>query len=236
MPEVAEEKQGQQPPVPSPAAGAPRRVFEKLARLWAVTGTVCWVFSLAFLLRRWNPLGGGPLRWGRLELGLVGVGIGAAVGIAGLVVFLRRFGGQLDWHKSRQATAVRAAAFVFVAALTFYGSFAFYQIPSTTSGWWEDLVKFELFGKVIALKPVLFPSAGVFLTVMMTAYVLLNRPKWAEFLIETEGELKKVSWPHRKEYVGSAVVVVVVVVVISLFLFFVDQGLSKLMKWWGMGF
>ena len=49
-------------------------------------------------------------------------------------------------------------------------------------------------------------------------------------------KIKKVSWPPRKEYVGSSFVVVVVVVVISLFLHFVDKGLSALMAGLGIGF
>ncbi len=236
MPGVAEEKQGQQTPAPAAAPPVPRRVSANVARLGMGLGIVCWAFTLAFLLSRWDSLGGRSVAWGRLEFSPAGIGIGAAAGILGLAVCLKKLGGMLDWYKRGQATAVRAAALGCLAALAFYGTFAFYQIPPTTSVWWMDLWKMEVFGKVFPLKPVLFPSAGVFLGVMSAAYVLVNRPRWAEFLIETEGELKKVSWPPRKEYVGSAVVVVVVVAVISLFLHAADWGLSRLMQWWGIGF
>ncbi len=233
MPEVVEEKQG---PPPAVSAGAPRRLFAKLARLGVVLGALCWAATLAFALSRWEALGARSVTWGRLELSPLGLGLGALVGGLGLAGFLKKFGGLLEWHKPGQATVARAVAFTCLGALTMYGGYAFYQLPSTASVWWMDLWKAEVFGKVFSLKPILFPSAGVFLTVMTAIFLLLNRAKWADFLIETEGELKKVSWPARKDYVGSAVVVVVVVAVISLFLFFVDKGLSEVMRWAGMGF
>lgn len=55
------------------------------------------------------------------------------------------------------------------------------------------------------------------------AYWLFNRPRTADFLIDTEHELRhKVTWPSQKEEVNASVVVVVAVVVIALFLFGVD--------------
>ena len=50
------------------------------------------------------------------------------------------------------------------------------------------------------------------------------------FLNETKNELKKVTWPPRKEAVASTVVVLVIVFIIALFLFLVDQGLSFLIR------
>jgi preprotein translocase subunit SecE len=63
-----------------------------------------------------------------------------------------------------------------------------------------------------------------------------NRESWANFLVETEGEVKKVSWPARKEYLGSALVVVVVIAVVSLFLWASDAGLSRVMQKLKIGF
>jgi preprotein translocase subunit SecE len=44
-------------------------------------------------------------------------------------------------------------------------------------------------------------------------------------------ELKKVTWPSRKQTMGSTVVVLVLVIIISLFLGVVDFGLSSLIQW-----
>ena len=90
--------------------------------------------------------------------------------------------------------------------------------------------------KSVSLKPILFPAVAAFLTFMSVVYLVLNREKSADFLIETEGEIKKVSWTARKEYMGSAAIVVLVVAIVSMFLHYVDLGLSKLMQAWGVGF
>jgi preprotein translocase subunit SecE len=54
--------------------------------------------------------------------------------------------------------------------------------------------------------------------------------KGIQFLREVKVELKKVTWPSRKQTIGSTVVVIVVVMIISLFLGVVDMGLSGLVK------
>ncbi len=54
--------------------------------------------------------------------------------------------------------------------------------------------------------------------------------KSVQFYREVKIELKKVTWPTRKQTMGSTVVVVILVVIISLFLGLVDLGLSSLMR------
>ena len=54
--------------------------------------------------------------------------------------------------------------------------------------------------------------------------------KSSQFLREVKIELKKVTWPTRKQTMGSTLVVVVLVMIISLFLGLVDMGLSSLMR------
>ena len=51
-----------------------------------------------------------------------------------------------------------------------------------------------------------------------------------QFLREVKVELKKVTWPSRKQTIGSTVVVLVLVLLISLFLGVVDMGLSQLIR------
>ena len=54
--------------------------------------------------------------------------------------------------------------------------------------------------------------------------------KSAQFLREVKIELKKVTWPTRKQTMGSTAVVLVLVVIISLFLGLVDVSLSSLIR------
>jgi preprotein translocase subunit SecE len=51
-----------------------------------------------------------------------------------------------------------------------------------------------------------------------------------QFLREVKIELKKVTWPSRKQTLGSTAVVIVVIVLISIFLGSVDIGLSSLIR------
>jgi preprotein translocase subunit SecE len=51
-----------------------------------------------------------------------------------------------------------------------------------------------------------------------------------QFLREVKIELKKVTWPSRKQTIGSTIVVIVLVMIISLFLGAVDLGLSSLIR------
>jgi preprotein translocase subunit SecE len=51
-----------------------------------------------------------------------------------------------------------------------------------------------------------------------------------QFLREVKVELKKVTWPTRKQTLGSTVVVLILVMIISLFLGVVDIGLSSVIR------
>ena len=56
----------------------------------------------------------------------------------------------------------------------------------------------------------------------LVVFWLVNRQKSADFLIATEGEMKKVSWSSRKEIVGSTKVVIITTFLMAGILFFVD--------------
>lgn len=54
--------------------------------------------------------------------------------------------------------------------------------------------------------------------------------KVMQFLREVRAEYRKVTWPSRKQTLGSTVVVIVVVMIISAFLGMVDMGLSSFIR------
>ena len=51
-----------------------------------------------------------------------------------------------------------------------------------------------------------------------------------QFLREVRTELKKVTWPAKKDTLSATVVVLVAVFIVALFLGIVDSGLSNLIK------
>jgi preprotein translocase subunit SecE len=65
------------------------------------------------------------------------------------------------------------------------------------------------------------PSLVVVL-VGLLAFWMVNKPRSADFLIATEGEMKKVAWSGKKEVIGSTKVVIVTTLMIAMLLFSVD--------------
>ncbi|KKN43006.1 hypothetical protein LCGC14_0707590 [marine sediment metagenome] len=63
---------------------------------------------------------------------------------------------------------------------------------------------------------------------------LVNRVRAADFLIATEGEMKKVSWSSRREIVGSTKVVIVTTFILAGLLFAVDVVLAVVFAWSGI--
>ena len=51
-----------------------------------------------------------------------------------------------------------------------------------------------------------------------------------QFLVDSRGELKKVTWPTRKELLSTTGVVIILVLLIAFFLGIVDLGLVKIIK------
>jgi len=51
-----------------------------------------------------------------------------------------------------------------------------------------------------------------------------------EFLEEVRAELRKVTWPTQKEYVGGTIGVLVIVAILTLVLGSVDYGLAKIIQ------
>jgi preprotein translocase subunit SecE len=55
--------------------------------------------------------------------------------------------------------------------------------------------------------------------------------KFLKFLKEVKSELKKVTWPSRRELTGSTIVTIVVTLIVSIFIGFVDRLLSLATKY-----
>jgi preprotein translocase subunit SecE len=140
----------------------------------------------------------------------------------------------MEFYKKGQGRIVRRCALIAILLLAFYGCYTLYNLPPSDSWWW---IPFFIIEKPrIIFRPILIPSAAIFLGCVVGAIWFFNRPRVADFLIETEGELKKVSWPQRKEFLTASWVVIVVIIVMSIFLFIADRGLSWILHRVGIGF
>ena len=64
--------------------------------------------------------------------------------------------------------------------------------------------------------------AALIVAVGLLVLWVLNRPKPADFLIATEGEMKKVSWSSKEELIGSTAVVIVTVIILAVLIYVAD--------------
>jgi preprotein translocase SecE subunit len=62
----------------------------------------------------------------------------------------------------------------------------------------------------------------------------VNSPKYGEFLIMTESEMRKVAWPSRREVINSTKVVILLTFGLGGILWIVDLAFLSLFKWMGI--
>ena len=57
------------------------------------------------------------------------------------------------------------------------------------------------------------------------------------FLVETWSELKKTTWPPKREVYGTTLVVIIAVILTAAYLFVVDKvletGMTRVFQWFG---
>lgn len=74
-----------------------------------------------------------------------------------------------------------------------------------------------------------FVTLGVLAAGAFFLHRILNRPRVADMMIETEGELKKVTWPTGTETWAGALAVLLTVTVLLGYLFVADYVLASFM-------
>jgi preprotein translocase subunit SecE len=84
----------------------------------------------------------------------------------------------------------------------------------------NDLADREVWVQAIA--GTVFVLLGALLT-----WWLVNSPRLAEFMIMTESEMRKVSWPSRREVFSSTKIVIVLTLLLGLLLYLVDVAFLK---------
>jgi preprotein translocase subunit SecE len=114
-------------------------------------------------------------------------------------------------YKPGQGKYTRLISGVSVAVIVAIGCWRLYERLAATdwSPWIVFLVPLVVFGAI---------AVGI--------YWLLNKASVADFLIASEGELKKVNWSSRKEVAVSTFVVVLVVVIMGALLGATDMVLQ----------
>ena len=60
--------------------------------------------------------------------------------------------------------------------------------------------------------------------------IKLVMQKIMQFLSDAKAELKKVTWPSRKQTMASTLVVIIIVFIMAIYFGIIDFGLAKLIK------
>jgi preprotein translocase subunit SecE len=119
-------------------------------------------------------------------------------------------------YKRNQGKYTRLTTAISVMVLVAWGCF----VLSEKLGAYRGVNTYVRFG----IPLVILVGMGVLM------FWLVNRPKSADFLIATEGEMKKVSWSSRKEVIGSTKVVIVTTFILAAILFLIDVVFASVFK------
>lgn len=88
--------------------------------------------------------------------------------------------------------------------------------------------------RIELIAPLYLQAGAASLVILVGAVVIFwyagMGKRTVDFLVATDGEMKKVNWSTKKEIIGSTQVVIVAAVLISLILFLIDIGFSNFFK------
>jgi len=73
--------------------------------------------------------------------------------------------------------------------------------------------------------------AGLFVSLCLLVFWLVNKPSVADFMVAAESEMKKVSWSSRKEIAVSTFIVIVLVILLAVFLGVTDLSFQMFFEW-----
>lgn len=142
----------------------------------------------------------------------------------------------LEVYKPSQGVYARGITGVGGGLLAAFGGYWFHgaliDLPAVVPG--AQILGIQLTWALVAAVVVfalLSGSVALFTTGAPIGLQKLDRSSRAsvDFLVETETELKKVSWPSREELTGSTFVVIFVTVVLGVYIVLVDKIVSAAM-------
>jgi preprotein translocase SecE subunit len=124
----------------------------------------------------------------------------------------REGGGWFRQYKPEQGKATRMGTIFGGGAVIAWGAIFLYERLDVYSGdeGWRLLITTGI--------PILF-AVAMFAVLWWTTFVSRTN---SDFMIATEGEMKKVNWSTRREIIGSTKVVILFTILFAVFLFVVD--------------
>ncbi len=134
----------------------------------------------------------------------------------------------LEFYKKGQGTLARMIALFSAIALAGWGGFSLWKLMRRWD--WATGEILTVPHLDFRIDAALIIAVLVALGLIAAAVWVLNRPRSVDLLAETEGEMRKVSWPSRQEAWNSSVVVVFTVLFLMALLFFYDVALNFILR------
>ena len=132
----------------------------------------------------------------------------------------RTASGFFDQHKPGQGKATRLGSFIGAGALIAWGSLFLYDRLAIFEG--DEAWRLAI--------TVGIPLAFAVVMGTLAWWVIYSRSDTGDFMIATEGEMKKVNWSTRREIIGSTKVVILFTVMMAVYIFAVDFVFQQLFK------
>ena len=121
---------------------------------------------------------------------------------------------QTSVYKANQGRIVRQVTVVAIGLIVSLGVWRLYATLDGSSSSIDDSVTRTA---ITVGVPAVILLAGLWI-----CYRLVNWPRFADFLIAVEAEMKKVTWPSRDEVKRASIVVIVTIAVLAISLFLFD--------------
>ncbi len=128
--------------------------------------------------------------------------------------------GFLTQYKPSQGKVTRTGTFVGLGLLVLWGAYFVWDRLQVYEGdeLWQLMVTLGI------------PAAIAVVIGMLAWRVSFVSRKSSDFMIATEGEMKKVSWSSKREVIGSTKVVILFTLLMAISLFVVDVAFQALFR------
>lgn len=131
-------------------------------------------------------------------------------------------------YKKDQGRMARMAAFWTLAILSVYGCTRLHgELTARFDSMAQPLLGTRIPFLGLDLTPALLIAFVLAAGALTLLYRYLERPKNADLLIQTESELRKVTWPTLQDTINSSMVVLLTVLILMAFLAGSDFVLGK---------
>lgn len=133
-------------------------------------------------------------------------------------------GGWLKQYKQDQGKNTRVGTFIGLGLLIVWGVWVLFNYLKIYEG--------DEFWRLLITRGI--PIAFAIVLGSVAWWVAFANRASSDFMIATEGEMKKVSWSTKREVIGSTKVVILFTFLFAALLFVVDLAFQMAFKWIGV--